>query len=395
MRHPIIAILALMLSGIVIFGLAAGCSGESEDDEPTTYRVGVMEALTGPGETYGNVANRAKQLALDEINDAGGINGTPLELVVEDSKCNAQDAITAYNKLTDVDDIKIILGTSCSGAMLAVAPLAEEDGVVLFSSSATNPLIADAGDYIFRSAISDEKLGIETASLLRADDIETLVTMSETTDYAEGVRRGVSEHFETLGGLVVGEERYQEGTLDFRTQLTQLRELDTDALFIAAQTEASAGSIIKQAREIGFEGAIYGEVVSTGFTALDVAGEAATDMKAVIADLDPGIEKSQSVLQDFRDRYEYVTLPWYLGSAYDSVYIVAECLKQTADDQDAAAFRDCMYGVTWSGAIGNNYSFDERGEVVGLSNVVIQILPVDERTADNQGYVVLGPAPTE
>ncbi len=395
MRHPIIAILALMLSGIVILGLAAGCSGESEDDEPTTYRVGVMEALTGPGETYGNVANRAKQLALDEINDAGGINGTPLELVVEDSKCNAQDAITAYNKLTDVDDIKIILGTSCSGAMLAVAPLAEEDGVVLFSSSATNPAIADAGDYIFRSAISDEKLGIETASLLRADDIETLVTMSETTDYAEGVRRGVSEHFETLGGLVVGEERYQEGTLDFRTQLTQLRELDTDALFIAAQTEASAGSIIKQAREIGFEGAIYGEVVSTGFTALDVAGEAATDMKAVIADLDPGIEKSQSVLQDFRDRYEYVTLPWYLGSAYDSVYIVAECLKQTADDQDAAAFRDCMYGVTWSGAIGNNYSFDERGEVVGLSNVVIQILPVDERTADNQGYVVLGPAPTE
>ena len=395
MRHPIIAILALMLSGIVIFGLAAGCSGESEDDEPTTYRVGVMEALTGPGETYGNVANRAKQLALDEINDAGGINGTPLELVVEDSKCNAQDAITAYNKLTDVDDIKIILGTSCSGAMLAVAPLAEEDGVVLFSSSATNPAIADEGDYIFRSAISDEKLGIETASLLRADDIETLVTMSETTDYAEGVRRGVSEHFETLGGLVVGEERYQEGTLDFRTQLTQLRELDTDALFIAAQTEASAGSIIKQAREIGFEGAIYGEVVSTGFTALDVAGEAATDMKAVIADLDPGIEKSQSVLQDFRDRYEYVTLPWYLGSAYDSVYIVAECLKQTADDQDAAAFRDCMYGVTWSGAIGNNYSFDERGEVVGLSNVVIQILPVDERTADNQGYVVLGPAPTE
>ena len=80
------------------------------DDEPETYRIGVMEALTGPGETYGTVANQAKQLAVDEINAAGGINGTPLELVVEDSKCNAPDAITAYNKLTDVDNIKIILG---------------------------------------------------------------------------------------------------------------------------------------------------------------------------------------------------------------------------------------------------------------------------------------------
>ena len=77
-----------------------------------------MESLTGPGETYGTVSNQAKQLAVDEINAAGGVNGRMLELIVEDSKCSAQDAITAYRKLTDVDGVKIILGTSCSGAML-------------------------------------------------------------------------------------------------------------------------------------------------------------------------------------------------------------------------------------------------------------------------------------
>ena len=90
---------------------------------------------------------------MDEINAAGGINGRMLELIVEDSKCNAQDSITAYNKLTDVDGVKIILGTSCSGAMLGAAPLAEADGVVLFSGLATNPDIANAGDYIFRTAM--------------------------------------------------------------------------------------------------------------------------------------------------------------------------------------------------------------------------------------------------
>ena len=89
-------------------------------EEP--FRVGVMESLTGPGETYGTVSVQAKQMAVDEINAAGGINGRMLELIVEDSKCAAQDAITAYNKLTDVDGVKIILGTSCSGAMLGAAP---------------------------------------------------------------------------------------------------------------------------------------------------------------------------------------------------------------------------------------------------------------------------------
>ena len=391
MKHPLVAVLLLVVSCMLIVGAAAGCEGE---DEPETYRLGVMAALTGPGETYGNLSHRAMQLAMEEINEAGGINGTPLELVAEDSKCNAQDAITAYNKLTDVDNIKIILGTSCSGAMLGAAPLAEEDGVILFSSSATNPDIADAGDYIFRTAISDEKLGIETGNLLRADGIQTLATISEQTDYAEGVRRGVSERFETLGGEVVGFERYQTETLDFRAQLTVLRGLEPDALFVAAQGEASAGSILKQAREIGYEGPIYSEVVTIGSTALDVAGEAATGLKAVIADLDPANDRGQSVLQAFRAKYNYLTLPWYLGSAYDSVYIAAECLKETEDDQDADAFRDCLYNVTWSGTIGNNYSFDSRGEVVGLSNVVIEILPLAERTEDNQGYRVLGPAPT-
>jgi branched-chain amino acid transport system substrate-binding protein len=384
---------SLLALGLVVllttFALACGGDG---DDEP--YRIGVMESATGPGETYGTVAIQAKEMAVAEINAGGGINGRMIELVVEDSKCNAQDAITAYNKLTDVDDIKIILGTSCSGAMLGAAPLAEEDGVILFSSSATNPDIADAGDYIFRTAISDEKLGIETGNLLWADGIRTLATISEQTDYAEGVRRGVSERFEALGGEIVGFERYQTETLDFRAQLTVLRGLNPDGLLVAAQGEASAGSILKQAREIGYEGPIYSEVVTIGSTALEVAGEAATGLKAVIADLDPANDKGQSVLQAFRARYDYLTLPWYLGSAYDSVYITAECLMETEDDQDADAFRDCLYDVTWSGTIGSNYSFDSRGEVVGLSNVVIEILPLAERTEENQGYRVLGPAPT-
>ena len=357
--------------------------------EPDNFRIGVMESLTGAGETYGTVAHQSKQMALDEINDAGGIDGRMLEFVVEDSKCNAADAITAYNKLTNVDGVKIILGTSCSGAMLGVAPLAEADGVVLFSGLASNPDIAHAGDYIFRTQISDIEVGINTGNTLWDDGIRRLATITEETDYAEGVRRTSVEQFEKNGGQVVASERYATDVTDFRTQLTKIFSADPDALHIAPQSEFSAGAIIKQARELGYEGPIYGETVSVGTTAQDIAGDAATGMKAITAAPDPTNAKSQEVLANFRERYRYITLPWHLGSAYDDVYIAAECLRQTGDDQDPDGFRDCLYDITWSGALGDNYSFDENGEVVGLSRAVVEVLPPDQRTPENFGYRVL------
>ena len=363
------------------------------DDKP--FRIGVMESVTGPGETYGRVAVQAKQMAVDEINAAGGINGRMLELVVEDEKCNAQDSITAYRKLTDVDGVKIILGTSCSGAMLGAAPLAEADGVIMFSGLATNPDIADAGDYIFRTSLNDAQVGIDTGNLMWEDGVRKLATITANTDYAEGVRRTTVAQFEKLGGEIVAKEGYvSEDTIDFRTQLTKLINAGPDAIHIASQSEVSGGTVLKQLQELGYEGGLYSEIVPVGTTALDIAGEAATGLKAVITDLDPNNSTARDVLSRFRARYGYVTLAWYLGSAYDDVYITAECLKQTGDDQDADGFRDCMYGITWSGTIGENYSFDERGEVVGLANVVVEVLPLADRNDDNQGYRVLGPAPS-
>ena len=377
----LLAVLALVVTA---------CGGEE-----APFKIGVMESVTGPGETYGNVAVEAKQMAVDEINEAGGIDGRMLELIVEDSKCSAQDSITAYRKLTDVDDVKIILGTSCSGAMLGAAPLAESDGVVLFSGLATNPDIAAAGDYIFRTAMSDAQLGIDTGNVMWADGARTLATITEATDYAEGVRRTSVAQFEKRGGELVAEERYASDVTDFRSQLTKLMGDNPDAIHVAAQSEFAGGTIVKQLRELGYDGLLYSEVVPVGATALEIAGESATGLKAVTADLDPANNKAREVLANFKKRYDYVTLAWYLGSAYDNVYITAECLKETGDDQDADGLRDCLYDITWSGAIGESYSFDGDGEVVGLANVVVEVLPVAERTEDNQGYKVLGPAPIE
>jgi branched-chain amino acid transport system substrate-binding protein len=387
--------LLCLLGLLTVLALVAlACGGGDGGDDEGPFRVGVMESVTGAGETYGVMAVQAKQMAVDEINAAGGINGRMLEIIVEDEKCNAQDSITAYKKLTEVDGVKIILGTSCSGAMLGAAPLAEEDGVVIFSGLATNPDIADAGDYIFRTSLNDALVGIDTGNAMWVDGHRTMATITENTDYAEGVRRTTVDRFEELGGSVVAEEHYASDVTDFRTQLTKIIGEEPDALHVSAQSEFTGGTIIKQVRELGWEGPIYAEIVAVGPTAQEIAGDAITGAKGIAAaGLDPSNAKAVEVLANFQERYEYIVFPWYLGSAYDDVYITAECLKQTNDDQDADGFRDCLYDITWSGTIGENYSFDEKGEVEGLSNVVVEILPVSERTTDNQGFKILGPAP--
>ena len=279
-RQPALCFMLILL-------LAVLACGSEDAQQAAPFRIGVMESLTGPGETYGTMANQVKQMAADEINASGGINGRRLEFVIEDSQCSANGAIAAYKKLTDVDGIKIILGTSCSGAMLGAAPLAEADGIILFSGLASNPDIAHAGDYIFRTQISDVQVGIDTGNTLWADGIRRLATITESTDYAEGVRRTSVAQFEKLGGELVAEERYSSDVTDFRSQLEKLAVSDPDAIHIAPQSEFAAGAIIKQAREIGYEGPIYAETVSVGATALEIAGDAATGMKAITADLDP------------------------------------------------------------------------------------------------------------
>ncbi len=359
------------------------------------FVIGAMGALSGGAESYGIPIQQAMILAEEEINAAGGINGRMLEIVYEDSKCAAADAITAYNKLTDVDGVKIILGTTCSGAMLGAAPLAEEEGVIMLSASATSPDIAQAGDYIFRTAINDLKLGIDIGNTMWVDGVRNLATITQTTDYAEGVRRTTVARFEELGGTVVAAEAYSQDVIDFRSQLTKLINANPDAILLVAQFEASGGTIVKQARELGFDGQIYSDVVPTQPDSLEIAGDAATGLKALVPDEQLDTTKGKDFLADFEARFGNVApLPWFQGSAYDDVYIAAECLRQTGDDQDSDGFMECLYGLTFSGAIGDNYTFDSNGDVVGLSNAVVQVLPLAERTEKNLGKKRLGPAPS-
>ena len=281
--------------------------------------------------------------------------------------------------------------------MLGAAPLAEKDGVILFSGLATNPDIAEAGDYIFRTSISDAQLGVDTGNVLWADGIRKLVTITEATDYAEGVRRTSVAQFEKRGGQVAAAERYASDVTDFRTQLTKLFGENPDALHIAAQSRVRRpGTIIKQARELGYDGPIYSEIVAVGKTALDIAGDAAAGVKAIVQDISPGQREgagrfsASSGSATARSRW-----PGTLGRRTTMSTSPPSASRRPGTTRTPTDSGTVSTELRGPARLGENYSFDEKGEVVGLTNVVVQVLPLAERTADNQGYKVLGSAPSE
>ena len=213
-------------------------------------------------------------------------------------------------------------------------------------------------------------------------------TITEATDYAEGTRSSTVSRFEQHGGQVVAAERYSSDITDFRSQLSKVLAATPDAVHLAPQSEFAAGAIIKQARGVGIRRPHLRRDGLVGRNGPCNRGRGGHRHEGHRGRHSSGQREGPGGYCRLQERYDYVSLPWHLSSTYDDVYITAECLRQTGDDQDADGFRDCLYGLTWSGAIGENYSFDENGEVVGLSRVVVQVLPVAERTAD-KNYVVL------
>lgn len=333
-------------------------------------KIGFIAPLTEDAATYGQGEKNAVEMAVREINAAGGVNGRMLEIIYEDGKCNGKDAVTAIQKLINIDKVKVVLGGVCSAETLGAAPVAEQNRVILFSSFSSNPDIAEAGDYIFRNCISDLQGGKDGAEMVKEKKVGLL---TENTDYSQGVREVFKEEFKRLGGEILADEIYALKEKDFRTYLAKIKEKNPEALFINPGTSSSAGGlIIKQARELGIEAAIYGNFILGAQDSLEVAGELANGVVFFDA---PGLSKDNpkvvSFLHEYKSKYGAPPNEYEVGARYDSVFIIAGALRVCGEDTNC--LKNYLYGMGWyDGTIGR-YKFDSKGEVVGLGFAIKEI----------------------
>ena len=339
--------------------------GAMQKEMQGSYKIGVMYPLSGDGAAYGLPLQATTKIAADEINAKGGINGKKLELIYEDGKCAPKDGNAAAQKLINIDKVKVIIGGACSGETLGAAPLANENKVVMISPSATSPdITTKGGDFVFRLAPSDAYAGIVAAYYAFNDlSAKKAAVISESTDYAQGLRKVFKENFAKQGGEVVADETYNPEDTDFRTQVTKVKAANPDIIYLVPQTTPKGVLLVKQVKEAGVKSQLLTAEVLIG---RNVIKDNAADVEGLVGieqRFDDKAPKAAPVIAKYKQQSgEEPPFPAFMSSAYDIVYLISDAIAKNG--YDGEKIRDYLYAVKdYDGAVGK-VTIDKNGDVI-------------------------------
>jgi branched-chain amino acid transport system substrate-binding protein len=352
---PVVLVLAAV---VVVAGIGWWITHPPSSD---TLRIGCVTALTGDGATYGTAMQRGLALAADEINAAGGIDGKRIRVICEDDQLSTRAGVDAIRQLIDADKVAVIVGASGSSVTLALAPIAEDAKVVLFSPSSTADAVKDAGDYIFRNVPTNRIQGESAAAFARTRlNAATAAIMQMNNDYGLSLGEAFKRTFEAAGGKIVTVASYNPGTADFRAQLTSIRALAPDVIFFPGYYQDS-GLILKQARELGIKSTFIGGDGSYSPELIKIAGSAAEGSYYTMPGMAVG--SADAKIDAFVNAYKakYGTEPHlYSAYAYDALLTIAQAIRQGG--YSGEGIKNALYQITFDGVTGKT-RFDSFGEI--------------------------------
>jgi len=328
-----------ILAAAVALGLCfAGCTQNSADE----IVVGEYASLTGGTATFGKSSNAGVQLAAEEINASGGLLGKKLRVVVEDDQSKPEEARTAVLKLLKQNQAVAVLGEVASSRSLAAAPECQRAGVPMISPASTNPKVTAVGDYIFRVCFIDpfqgstmakfaaETLKAKTAAILR--DIKN--------DYSVGLGDFFRDEFIRHGGKILADVSYSEGDIDFKAQLTAIRGVQPDVVFVPGYY-TEVGLIARQARELGISVPLLGGDGWDSPRTIEIGGAAVNGCyfsnHYAADDPNPVVQK---FIEKFRAKYSEVPDAMaVLG--YDAAQVLADAIRR-AGTTEGRKLRDAI-----------------------------------------------------
>jgi branched-chain amino acid transport system substrate-binding protein len=252
----------LVILGAVAAIVAPACErrpGTTQQSDTGDILVGMYGSLTGDGASFGQSSVEGAQLAVEEINNAGGVLGRRIRLLVEDDQSKPEEASNAVTKLITQDKVVAVLGEVASRRTLAAAPVSQKYQIPMITPASTNERVTQVGDYIFRVCFIDPFQGEVLAKFayndLKARRVAVLKDIQQ--DYSVGLTESIQKTFTSLGGQVLEPVSYSSGDADFRAVLTQVRAQKPDAVFVTGDSPEAA-IIVRQARELGMTLPILG-----------------------------------------------------------------------------------------------------------------------------------------
>jgi len=347
-----IAIVLLVVVAIIITQVG-------NQKEEKVIRIGAISPFSGDGANYGKSARTAIDLAVDEINAQGGINGDKLVIEYEDDKGTPKDAVSAFKKLATVHKVSAVLGPFYSSNVLACAPEANRLRVVLLTGTATSDNIRDAGEYIFRVCPSNDAQSQTIADFAYKQlSLKTSFILYRNVDYGVTLRDEFEKAFKELGGSIIGAEAIPPEATDVRGQLTKIESVKPDFIF-AAVHYPEGSTILRQAKELGISAVIIGTDGGYDPELIKIAGESAEGSYWVTI----GWEENE-VVSKFKKAYQarYGEAPGvYSGLYYDATHVLAKALSAVSNI-DGPSVRDALSKTVYEGPTGIT-KFDAVGDV--------------------------------
>lgn len=335
--------LACAVLGTALLGsVFAGCGSKESGD---TIKVGANFELTGNVANYGNATIEGLQLAIEEANEAGGINGKKIELVSVDDKSEAAESINAATKLISDDDVKIIVGPATTGLVLAETQTATDAKVPIIAPCATSPeATVENGKvkpYVFRSCFIDPQQG-EVMATFAAKDLKAktaVIYVDNSSDYSKSLAKVFREKFEAASGKVVMEEAFLQKDQDFKATLTKLKTANADVMFVPAYYE-EVGKIVKQAREMGINSAILGTDGWDDTKVVDIAGADALNNTFFSTHYSEKDAEVQGFIEAYKKKFNRAPNV-FAALGYDAGKMLVDALKR-AGSGDTEKIREAL-----------------------------------------------------
>ena len=331
-----------VLGATLLSSVFAGCGSKESGD---TIKVGANFELTGNVANYGNATIEGLQLAIDEANEAGGINGKKIELVSVDDKSEAAESINAATKLISDDDVKVIVGPATTGLVLAETQTATDAKVPIIAPCATSPeATVENGKvkpYVFRSCFIDPQQG-EVMATFAAKDLKAktaVIYVDNSSDYSKNLAKVFKEKFEAAGGKVVMEEAFLQKDQDFKATLTKLKTANADVMFVPAYYE-EVGKIVKQAREMGINSAILGTDGWDDTKVVDIAGADALNNTFFSTHYSEKDAEVQGFIEAYKKKFNRAPNV-FAALGYDAGKMLVDALKR-AGSGDTEKIREAL-----------------------------------------------------
>jgi branched-chain amino acid transport system substrate-binding protein len=331
----------------------SGC--KKQQGESSDIVIGEYGSLSGTTAVFGQGTHNGIQLAVDEVNAAGGLLGKPVRLATEDDEGNQDEAVSVVKKLIDRDNVVGVLGEVASTRSLAGGSVCEQAGVPMISPSSTNPDVTKDRKYVFRVCFTDDFQGSVGAQFaLRKNWKRVAVFSSSNSDYSKKLSMFFKQTFTAGGGQIVSEETYSDGDKEFKAQLTRMQSKNPDAVYLPGYyTEIDL--ILRQARNLGFKVPFFGGDGWDGVT-LDSNSEGCCFTNHYSP------EDPRPSVQRFIAAYKakYGTVPDAFGiTGYDAARVMFDAIKR-AGSTNRTAIRDAIAATKDFPGAGGNITIDEN-----------------------------------